>query len=103
MDDRDGRWDVSSLMGTGAKLGHDALLASLQGLGAGEARVAIVLGSGLGPLADAVESARAVPYEELEGMPLSAVPGHAGRPTPFLPISDPFNGALKRPTQKANS
>jgi hypothetical protein len=23
--------------------------------------------------------------------------------TPFLPISDPFNGALKRPTQKANS
>jgi hypothetical protein len=25
------------------------------------------------------------------------------RPRPFLPISDPFNGALKRPTQKANS
>jgi hypothetical protein len=25
------------------------------------------------------------------------------RITPFLPISDPFNGALKRPTQKANS
>ena len=23
--------------------------------------------------------------------------------TPFLPISDPFNGDLKRPTQKANS
>jgi hypothetical protein len=23
--------------------------------------------------------------------------------TPFLPISDPFNGALKRLTQKANS
>jgi hypothetical protein len=23
--------------------------------------------------------------------------------TPFLPASDPFNGALKRPTQKANS
>ena len=23
--------------------------------------------------------------------------------TPFLPVSDPFNGALKRPTQKANS
>jgi transposase len=22
---------------------------------------------------------------------------------PFLPISDPFNGGLKRPTQKANS
>jgi hypothetical protein len=25
------------------------------------------------------------------------------RSTPFLPISDPFNGALKRLTQKANS
>ncbi len=66
-------------METEAKLGHDALLVSLQALGAGEARVAIVLGSGLGPLADAVESARSVPYEELDGMPVSAVPGHAGR------------------------
>ena len=59
--------------------GHAALLESLRALGAAEARVAIVLGSGLGPLADAVENARSVPYEELEGMPLSAVPGHAGR------------------------
>ena len=23
--------------------------------------------------------------------------------TPYLPLSDPFNGALKRPTSKANS
>ena len=29
--------------------------------------------------------------------------GTAVQPPPFLPLSDPFNGALKRPTQKANS
>ncbi|MFT5108802.1 MAG: hypothetical protein ACI9UA_004446 [Pseudoalteromonas tetraodonis] len=28
--------------------------------------------------------------------------GREGSP-PFLPVSDPFNGALKRLTQKANS
>ena len=55
------------------------LLESLGGAGAGEARVAIVLGSGLGPLADEVVGAKTLPYEELAGMPASAVPGHAGR------------------------
>jgi hypothetical protein len=30
-----------------------------------------------------------------------SLPQHSS--TPFLPISDPFNGSLKRPTQKANS
>ena len=35
---------------------------------------------------------------------LIAGPGWDGeKPTPFLPVSNPFNGALKRPTQKANS
>ncbi len=58
---------------------HDRLLTSLKDVGADGARVAIVLGSGLGPLAEEVEGARSVPYEELEGMPASAVPGHAGR------------------------
>ena len=58
---------------------HEHLLASLDAIGAGDARVAIVLGSGLGLLADEVESARSVPYGELDGMPSSAVPGHAGR------------------------
>ena len=55
------------------------LLESLGSAGAGEARVAIVLGSGLGPLADEVVGAKSLPYEELAGMPASAVPGHAGR------------------------
>ncbi len=43
------------------------------------ADVALVLGSGLGPLADAIEGAVAVPYGDVPGMPASTAPGHAGR------------------------
>ena len=64
---------------TAEKTGAERLTASLAELGAAEARVAIVLGSGLGLLADEVVDAREFPYEELDGMPQSAVPGHAGR------------------------
>jgi purine-nucleoside phosphorylase len=39
----------------------------------------LVLGSGLGFLGDQVEAACAVPYGELPGLPVSTVPGHAGR------------------------
>ena len=42
-------------------------------------RVGLVLGSGLGAIADAVQDAVAIPYAELEGFPPSTVPGHAGR------------------------
>lgn len=38
----------------------------------------IVLGSGLGPLADAVVCEREVPFAEA-GLPVSTVPGHAGK------------------------
>ncbi|MFT5286647.1 MAG: purine-nucleoside phosphorylase [Planctomycetota bacterium] len=41
--------------------------------------VAIVLGSGLGAFADALEESLSIPFEEVEGMPQSRVPGHAGR------------------------
>jgi xanthosine phosphorylase len=41
-------------------------------------RVGIVLGSGLGAVADAVEGAVHVPYEELPGFPQPTVAGHAG-------------------------
>jgi purine nucleoside phosphorylase len=37
----------------------------------------IVLGSGLGPLADALEVAREVPFADA-GLPVSTVPGHSG-------------------------
>ncbi|WP_420960765.1 purine-nucleoside phosphorylase [Brucella sp. IR073] len=41
-------------------------------------RLAIVLGSGLGPLVDAVEDAVRIPYADLPGFPASGVSGHAG-------------------------
>lgn len=42
-------------------------------------RVAIVLGSGLGGLADLVEDAQTLPFTELLGIPkLASVPGHGG-------------------------
>jgi xanthosine phosphorylase len=42
-------------------------------------RVGVVLGSGLGEVADAVEGATVVPYEDLPGFPRPGVEGHAGR------------------------
>ena len=41
-------------------------------------RVAIVLGSGLGGLADQLADAVTIPYRELPGFPVSTVQGHAG-------------------------
>jgi purine-nucleoside phosphorylase len=43
-----------------------------------EPRVGIVLGSGLGPVAEAVERATVIPYEDLPGFPEPSVEGHAG-------------------------
>jgi xanthosine phosphorylase len=45
----------------------------------GGPRVGIVLGSGLGAVADAVEDAVSVGYDELPGFPRPTVHGHAGR------------------------
>ena len=42
-------------------------------------RLGIVLGSGLGSLADLLEDAVAIPYAEIPGFPTSTVAGHAGR------------------------
>jgi purine-nucleoside phosphorylase len=44
-----------------------------------EARVALVLGSGLGGFADDFEDAVAIPYQEIPGFVLSTAEGHAGR------------------------
>ena len=40
--------------------------------------VALILGSGLGGLAAAVEAPVAIPYGEIAGFPVSTAPGHAG-------------------------
>ena len=45
----------------------------------GQPRVGVVLGSGLGAVADAVEDPVVVSYEELPGFPRPSVSGHAGR------------------------
>lgn len=41
--------------------------------------LALVLGSGLGALADRLESAAAIPYSAIPHFPASTAPGHAGR------------------------
>jgi purine-nucleoside phosphorylase len=40
--------------------------------------VALVLGSGLGELAEQAEGARVVPYADIPGFPVSTAPGHKG-------------------------
>ena len=42
-------------------------------------RAAIVLGSGLGDYAEAIRVEAELPYSEIEGFPVSTVPGHAGK------------------------
>jgi len=42
-------------------------------------RVGIVLGSGLGDLADDIDDATAIPVHELPGWPVATAPGHKGR------------------------
>lgn len=41
--------------------------------------LALVLGSGLGGLAERIENAVTIPYREVPGFPLSTAPGHAGQ------------------------
>ena len=44
-----------------------------------EPRVALILGSGLGVLAEQMENAVAIGFDELPGFPISTVHGHAGQ------------------------
>lgn len=44
-----------------------------------EPKVAVVLGSGLGNFAKVVDVKAELPYNEIEGFPVSTVPGHAGK------------------------
>lgn len=57
----------------------EALTNELGQRGVGEARLAFVLGSGLGAFAERLERPTSIPYAEIEGMPRSRVPGHEGR------------------------
>lgn len=42
-------------------------------------KIGLILGSGLGVLADEIENAVKIPYEEIPGFPVSTVEGHAGQ------------------------
>ncbi len=42
-------------------------------------KIAVILGTGLGPLAEAVQDAEFIPYEEIPQWPVSTVIGHKGR------------------------
>lgn len=58
----------------------DRSLEVLHARGATEpVEIAIVLGTGLGSIADAVENAVVVPYADLPGFPQTVVSGHEGR------------------------
>ena len=57
---------------------HAARAAVVKRLGGRKPTVAIVLGSGLGPLADAVTEAIRIPYAEIPGFHDPTVPGHKG-------------------------
>ncbi len=57
----------------------DSVVASLRERTEVEPRIGMILGSGLGPLADEVEGGDRFPNEEIEGWPASTVEGHAGQ------------------------
>jgi purine-nucleoside phosphorylase len=68
-------------MATWTRLALDCARVARQGLGLPQAEspLAVVLGSGLGALADALEDARSMPFTALPGFPPPTVEGHRGR------------------------
>ena len=52
---------------------------ALDQLIAAQPETAIILGSGLGAVAESFSPVLTVPYAEVPGLPVSKVPGHAGR------------------------
>ena len=56
-----------------------AAIASINALTKQRPTIAIVLGSGLGALADGVEGPDRIPYERIPGWKRSTAPGHAGQ------------------------
>jgi len=57
----------------------DALVAAVRARSDLVPRVGIVLGSGIGGLADDLEGAVAIPFADLPGWPAATAPGHVGR------------------------
>jgi len=57
----------------------DALASAVRSRSSIVPRLGIVLGSGLGDLADAVRDPVAIPFADLPGWPVATAPGHVGR------------------------
>lgn len=57
----------------------DEVVAAIRRRTAFQPRIGLILGSGLGALADAVEAEAVIPYQDLPYWPVSTVAGHAGR------------------------
>jgi purine-nucleoside phosphorylase len=57
----------------------DDAIATVRARAARVPDVALILGSGLGALADELGDAVAIPFGEIPGFPAAAVAGHAGR------------------------
>ena len=57
----------------------EAAADTIQGAWQDQPEILIVLGSGLGPLADAVTKPVILPYTSIPGFPQATVPGHEGR------------------------
>ncbi len=58
---------------------HEAAAVAIRMHAALRPRVGLILGSGLNPLAEAVEEGVAIPYGEIPHFPVTSVEGHAGR------------------------
>jgi purine-nucleoside phosphorylase len=58
---------------------YDEAAAFIRGRTRHRPAVGLVLGSGLGPLAEQIEQADVIPYDEIPHFPVSTVAGHAGR------------------------
>jgi purine-nucleoside phosphorylase len=57
----------------------DALVNSVQEKTSHRPKIGMILGSGLGPLAEDIQEAEKIPYSELPGWPISTVEGHSGQ------------------------
>ena len=66
---------TTSEVGAAVRAAFDAIAGRLAGF---QPKVAIVLGSGLGSVADEVQSAIRLPYAEIPGFPAPGAPGHKG-------------------------
>jgi purine-nucleoside phosphorylase len=58
---------------------YDEIAGVIRSKTAYKPKIAIILGSGLGSLADSIEKPVSIPFNELPHWPVSTVPGHAGR------------------------